>query len=52
MVYHRVGFKQCVNGLNDCLDEQSKDVRKKKEMEKKKEKNGMGFYLVTHLKAH
>jgi hypothetical protein len=45
MVYHRVGFKQCVNGLNDRLGKQSKDVRKKKEMEKTKEKKMVRVFI-------
>jgi hypothetical protein len=60
MVYRRVGFKQCVNGLNDRLGEQSKDVRKKKEMEKKKEKRWYWFLfggpskspLIQHKPTH
>jgi len=45
-MYYCVRFKQCVNGLNDRLCEQSKDVRKKKEIKKKKGKKKMVWAFI------
>jgi len=42
-IAHKYGYKLCVD--------LSKDV-KRKEMKKKRKKDGVGFYLVAHLNAH